>query len=434
MAKIAEVQEVSLKDLKPYENNAKIHGKDQIEKLKRSIEEFGFLNPCLIDRDYNLIAGHGRVMAATELGWEKVPCVFVEGLTEEQRKAYILADNRLAELASWDEDLVQSELRALDAAGFDVSVTGFELDIGTFEVTEDGYEEKEETPGRVKRGDLFQLGDHRLMCGDSTSSADMGVLFAGELADMVFTDPPYGVSIGTKNKEINAADPGRGGRITEDIENDTLSPEALYELLVSAFTELRCHCSDYCSYYVSAPQGGDLGLVMLQMMKAAGLPVRHMLIWVKSSAAFSMGRLDYDYRHEPIYYTWTKAHRFRGGYDNTVIDEYGRLEDLDKAELKELVHALRGDGSTTTIYCDKPLKSDLHPTMKPIRLVTRFIFNSSDPGDIVADVFGGSGTTMIACEQLNRRCRMMELDPHYCDVIIDRWEEFTGRKAVLLNG
>lgn len=433
MAKIAEVQEVSLSKLRPYEKNAKIHGKEQIEKLKRSIEEFGFLNPCLIDRDFNIIAGHGRVEAARGLGWETVPCVFVDGLTEEQRRAYILADNRLAELASWDEGLVQEELRALDAAGFDVSVTGFELDIGTFEVTEDEYEEKEETVSRAKRGDLFQLGEHRLMCGDSTSAADMDVLFAGDLADMVFTDPPYGVGIGTKNKAINSVEPGRGGRIEEDIENDTLSPDELYDLLVGAFTELRCRCADYCSYYVTSPQGGELGLMMM-MMKDAGLPVRHMLIWVKSSAAFSMGRLDYDYRHEPVFYTWTKSHRFRGGYDNTVIDEYGRLEDLDKSELKELVHALRGDGSTSTIYCDKPSKCDLHPTMKPIRLISRFIFNSSDEGDIVADIFGGSGSTLIACEQLHRRCRMMELDPHYCDVIIDRWEEFTGRKAVLLNG
>lgn len=175
-------------------------------------------------------------------------------------------------------------------------------------------------------------------------------------------------------------------------------------------------------------------MMMMMMMRDAGLPVRHMLIWVKSSPTFSMGRLDYDYRHEPIFYTWTKSHRFRGGYDNTVIDEYGHLEDLDKAELKELVHALRGDGATSTIYCDKPTQSSLHPTMKPVRLVSRFIFNNSDEGDLVADIFGGSGTTLIACEQLNRRCRMMELDPHYCDVIIDRWEELTGEKAVLLNG
>ena len=249
---------------------------------------------------------------------------------------------------------------------------------------------------------------------------------------MVFTDPPYGVSIGTKNKRLT--EHGFGGGITEDIEGDTLATDELYEMLVAAFSNLRGFAQDYCSYYVSSPQGGELGLMMMEMMKDAGLTIRHMLIWVKSSACFSMGRLDYDYRHEPIFYTWTKSHRFRGGYDNTIIDDNQRLEELDKAELKELIHAMRGEGSTSTIYCDKPVRNNLHPTMKPVRLVSRFIYNSSEEGDIVADIFGGSGTTLIACEQLKRKCRMMELDPHYCDVIIDRWEQFTGGKAVLING
>ena len=173
---------------------------------------------------------------------------------------------------------------------------------------------------------------------------------------------------------------------------------------------------------------------MMMMMRDAGLPVRHMLIWVKSSACFSLGRLDYDYRHEPIFYTWTKKHNFFGGYSDTVIDDTVPLEKMSKAELKDLVHALRDREETSVIYCDKPMKSDLHPTMKPVKLVGRFIINSSKEGDLVADIFGGSGTTMIACEQLGRRCRMMELDPHYCDVIIDRWEKFTGRKAERIDG
>ena len=170
-------------------------------------------------------------------------------------------------------------------------------------------------------------------------------------------------------------------------------------------------------------------MMMMMMMRDAGLPVRHQLIWVKSSAVFSLGRLDYDYRHEPIFYTWTKKHNFYGGYDNSVIDDNQRLEDLSKEELKELVHALKQDGSGSVIYCDKPQKSKLHPTMKPLKLIQRFVYNSSQEGDIVADIFGGSGSTMIVCEKMNRRCRMMELDPHYCDVIIERWEQFTGRKA-----
>lgn len=437
MAKIAEVQEVTTDKLRPYEHNAKKHGRDQIEKLKASIREFGFLTPCLIDREFNLIAGHGRVAAAKELGMETVPCVFIEGLTETQRRAYILADNKLGELGEWDMDIVGGELGALADQGFDVTITGFDWDeAAKIDPIEDYYDPDTapEIEPITKRGEIYQLGEHRLMCGDSTDPKDMNRLFGSDLATVVFTDPPYGVSIGSRNKAINDIIPGKGGIIDTDIENDTLDIGSLYEMLVRAFTELQNHAADDCSYYITSPQGGDLGLAMLNMMKDAGLPVRHIIIWVKNIAAFSLGRIDYDYRHEPVFYTWGKKHKWRGGYDNTVIDEYGRLEGLGVAELKELVHALRRDGSTSLIYTDKTAHAKLHPTMKPIRLVSRFIYNNSDEGDIVADIFGGSGTTLIAAEQLKRRCRIMELDPHYCDVIINRWEEFTGGKAVKIDG
>lgn len=432
MAKTAEMAEVVVDLLVPYERNAKNHPQSQIDKLKKSIEEFGFLSPCLIDKDYNIIAGHGRVMAAKEMGMEKVPCVYVEGLTDTQRRAYILADNRLTELGGWDEEIVQSELESLEAEGFSVELTGFDWENATnIEPIEDDYdaETAEAIEPRVKRGEVWELGNHRLMCGDATSTEDLDTLMNGEAADMVFTDPPYGVAIGSKNKEINSIEQGRGGRIEEDIEGDTESVDDLYEILVRAMSNLREHCAEWASYYVCSPPGGDFGLMMMMMMSDAGLRVRHQLIWVKSSPTFSMGRLDYDYRHEAILYTWTKSHKFRGGFDQSVIDDNPRLEHMDKSELKELVHALQGDGKTSVIYCDKPTYNRLHPTMKPIRLVSRFIYNSSEEGDIVADVFGGSGSTMIAAEQLNRRCFMLELDPHYCDVIIDRWEQFTGKTA-----
>lgn len=220
---------------------------------------------------------------------------------------------------------------------------------------------------------------------------------------MVFTDPPYGVAIGDKNKMLDEI-AGESGRIKTNIEGDTLSTDDLYALLLSAFTNLRENCADHCSYYVSSPQGGEIGLMMMMMMmRDAGLEVRHNLIWEKSSATFSMGRLDYDYKHEPIFYTWTKKHKFYG----------------------------KGQCKNTVWQFPKPRKCNLHPTMKPVELVAECILNSSAEGDIVADIFGGSGTTMIACEQLNRKCIMMEKDPHYCDVIIDRWEQLTGKKAVL---
>lgn len=248
----------------------------------------------------------------------------------------------------------------------------------------------------------------------------------------MFTDPPYGVAIGDKNKELHKH--GFGGGVEKNILGDTLPPDELYKVLVQAFTNLRELCADDCSYYVSSPQGGELGLMMMMMMKDAGLPVRHMLIWVKNAATFSLGRLDYDYRHEPIFYTWTKSHKWYGDYSNTVIDDSKPIDKMSKPELKEPLRAYISPGQDSVIYCDKPSKSKLHPTMKPVKLVARFILNSSQRGDTVADIFGGSGTTLIACEQTGRKCRMMELDPGYCDVIIARWEQFTGKKAVLLNG
>ena len=198
-------------------------------------------------------------------------------------------------------------------------------------------------------------------------------------------------------------------------------------------SNLRQHCAEDASYYVSAPQGGELGKMMLIMMEEAGLRVRHNLVWVKNAPTFSMGRLDYDYRHEPIFYTWTEKHHFYGDYSNTVIDDTLDVDHMTKAELKDALRAYIENKETSVIYCDKPLHSKLHPTMKPVKLVARLMINSSRPGDIVADIFGGSGTTIIAAEQLHRKARMMELDPHYCDVIIERWEQFTGKEAELLS-
>lgn len=444
MATINEITRAKIADLTPYENNARVHTSDQVDQIAASIKEFGFLNPVLIDKAGHIIAGHGRVMAAERLGMEEVPAIYVEGLTDDQRRAYILADNRLTELGGWDDAVLAGELKDLTAAGFDITLTGFDWDsasaldpieesFGDAREILDPIEEKPEE-ARTKRGDIWALGDHRLVCGDASDPADMARLFNGEQADLVFTDPPYGVAVGSKNASINAVDPGRGGRISEDIENDTISPEDLRGLLTRAFVNLRENCTPACSYYITSPQGGELFGVMLDMMKDAGLPVRHILIWVKSSAVFSMGRLDYDYRHEPILYTWTQKHNFRGGYDNSIIDDNQRLEELSKAELKELVHALKGDGKTTAIYCDKPAVSKLHPTMKPLNLIQRFIYNNSTEGDRVADIFGGSGSTLIVCEKMKRRCFMMEIDPHYCDVIIERWEQFTGQTAQRIGG
>ena len=418
--------------LQPYANNAKLHPAAQVEQIENSIREFDFSDPIGIWGENEVVEGHGRLLAALKLGLKEVPVIRLDHLTDEQRKAYALAHNQTTMTSGWDADKLLKELKDLDGGGLDMTAFGFEpIPENIDDVVEDNYEEPEELETRAKLGDIYILGDHVLMCGSSADAEAQAKLFRGHSPKMVFTDPPYGVSIGDKNKALNSI--GRGGKCEENIEGDTLSSDELYKVLVQAFSHLRENAASDASYYVSSPQGGELGLMMMMMMRDAGLPVRHMLIWVKSSPCFSMGRLDYDYRHEPIFYTWTKSHNFYGGYSNTVIDDTKPLEKMTKSELKELVHALQDQRETSVLYCDKPMRADLHPTMKPVKLVARFIINSSREGDTVADIFGGSGTTLIACEQLHRHCRMMELDPHYVDVIIDRWEKFTGQKAELLN-
>ena len=426
--------------LTPYEGNTRKHAPDDIGQIKASIEADGFNDPIGIWGDDNLIVeGHGRRIAAIEMGLERVPCIRLDHLTDAQRRDYAIRHNFTSDQSEFDFGRLREEVAALELQGMDMSYLdgiGEELDaLGTesiddYDITEDEPPEPPEEP-TAKRGQIWQLGEHRLMCGDSTSKADMDALMDGDLPLFVFTDPPYGVSIGDKNAMLNSVQ--KAGRCCENIENDTLSTDDLRDMLTRAMSNLREHCDEGCSYYVSAPQGGALGLMMMMMMRDAGLEVRHNLIWVKNCATFSLGRLDYDYQHEPIFYTWTKRHTFYGGYATTVVDESKPVDKMSKPELKELVRALMERHPQSVVYEDKPLHSSLHPTMKPVKLVARFMVNSSQRGDVVADIFGGSGTTLITAEQLGRKCRMMELDPHYVDVIIQRWENLTGEKAVLLN-
>lgn len=400
-----EVVQMPLSALKEYEGNAKIHDEANVEAIRASIRRFGMCDPIGVwtnpQGEVEIVEGHGRKMALEAEGYEVADVIFLDHLTDEERRAYALAHNQTTLMSDFDLDILEAELDLL--ADFDMGDFGFDVAEETepVEVVED--EVPEDAPALCKVGDVWQLGRHRLMCGSSADPDHINILFAGGGAPvMVFTDPPYGVSIGDKNKMLDEC-AQKAGSITTNIIGDTLSTDELYDMLLKAFTNLRGACADNCSYYVSSPQGGEIGLMMM-MMRDAGLPVRHNLIWAKNSATFSMGRLDYDYKHEPIFYTWTKRHEFYGGNDNTLL-EY-----------------------------DKPRKCDLHPTMKPVALVAHLMENSSRKGDVVADIFGGSGTTLIAAEQLGRTCYMMELDPHYCDVIIERWQNLTGEKAVRVNG
>ena len=393
MAKIVEVQEVAVAVLKPYERNAKIHSGEQVQKIAESIKEFGFLSPCLIDREKNIIAGHGRVEAAKLLGMETVPCVFIEGLSDEQRRAYILADNKLTEMGEWDMDLVMSELTDLNAAGFDIEVTGFELELEEPEIAEDDFEPIPPEEPKAKLGEIYQLGNHRLMCGDSTSLVDVSKLMRDEKAEMVFTDPPWNVSYGQDN----------GVWKQRSILNDSMTTEDFKEFMNSAFSCMHWASMGGAMAYIvmSAQEWGNLMLTLA----TNGFHWSSTIIWNKDQLVLS--RKDYHTKYEPIWYGWK--------------DDEPR------------VHPLKDRKQCDVWDFDRPKRSDEHPTMKPVELVARAITNSSDKGDIVLDLFGGSGTTLIASEETDRRCFMMELDPKYVDVIIGRWEDLTGRKAVLLN-
>jgi len=401
MGEIKRIENIEVDKLIPYVNNAKKHTEEQVTKIASSIREFGFLSPVLIDKEFNIIAGHGRVMAAKKLDIKEVPCVFVEGLTDAQRKAYILADNRLGELADWDMDLVTSELEMLLDNDFDIDLTGFELpeEQEEAEITEDDAPEEVET--RCKLGDLWQLGEHRLICGDSTDVNVIDRLMDGVKADMVFTDPPYGVAYTGGMKIENGKIESNGKK---QIKNDALDYENLYQFLYDVFANIKVHTKEKSALYVFYAHSRSREF--LNAFHDASLKQRSIIIWHKTSGGFGDFMAQYMNAYEPCIY----------GSNGETVNWYGATNEK------------------TVWDMDKEKKCDLHPTMKPIELVGRAIKNSSKKDDGVLDCFGGSGSTLIACEQLNRKCFMCELDPHYCDVIIQRWENLTGEKAELING
>lgn len=393
---------VPVGELIPYANNARTHSDGQIAKLQASIREFGFVNPVLIDGSKNIIAGHGRVEAAKREGISEVPCVFVEHLTDTQRKAYILADNRLAEDAGWDTDILKLELDALAELDFDITLTGFDVDdMSAPDVSDDDFDADAVADAIVepvtKLGDIWTLGRHRLMCGDSTDRATVDRLMDGQKADMVFTDPPWNVNYGAVD-ENNAQ-----GYKPRTIMNDSMSTEEFKDFLDKSFASMASSLKDGGMTYVvmSAQEWGS----NMQALEEAGFHWSSTIIWNKDHLV--MSRKDYHTKYEPIWYGWKEG-----------AARLAPLEDRKQSDVWDF---------------DRPTKSEEHPTMKPVALVERAVGNSSKRDNIVLDLFGGSGTTLIACEQLGRDCRMMELDPKYCDVIIKRWENLTGQTAVL-NG
>ena len=406
--------EKDITELRAYEKNPR-HNEKAVDAVAASIREFGFKVPIVIDKENVIAAGHTRVAAARKLGLEKVPCIVADDLTEEQIRAFRLADNKTAELAEWDEDLLAEELKMLD----DIDMSEFGFDMSEYDddkdIEEVDFEDNPEEEPTAKLGQIYQLGEHRLMCGDSTDPKDVEKLMGGQVADMMVTDPPYNV-----NYESTAG----------KIKNDNLRDEEFLQFLQKA---MKCASDSlksggaYYVWYATAESRNFQNACISQ-----SLAVKQVLIWVKNQ--FVLGRQDYQWIYEPCLYGWKEgaAHYFiNNRSETTVLEEPQDFKKMKKEELVELLEKLFD--TTDVIRENKPSKSELHPTMKPVALFARLIRNSSKKGEIVLDLFGGSGTTMMACEQLGRKAYLMEYDPHYADVIIKRWEEYTGKKAELIS-
>lgn len=373
-----------VQDLIPYINNSRTHSEEQVNQICASINEFGFTNPLLIDDKDSIIAGHGRLMASKKLGMEEVPCIVLKGLTETQKKAYIIADNKMALNAGWDEELLKIELENLKELDFDLDLTGFNVDelddiLGKneeeIEIVEDDFEVEVAEEPKAKLGDIYQLGNHRLMCGDSTNIDDVENLMNGNKADMVFTDPPYNVAFN-----------GRSGNF-DVIKNDDLSDDEFEDFINATISIIQ---------YINAPIHYIWCNWRFYGILQGKLDYKSCIVWAKN--VFGLGN---GYRHQHEFCLF-----------NGVIDE----EIKNESDLWEI--------AKDTNY--------VHPTQKPIALCGRALKNHKKVKNVL-DLFGGSGSTLIACEQLNRNCYMMELDPHYVDVIIQRWENFTRKKAVKIN-
>ena len=386
----SEMQLVPVGKLVPYVNNARTHSKEQITKLRSSLREFGFVNPVIVDREFNVIAGHGRILAAKEENIEQVPCVFVDHLTEAQKKAYILADNRFALDAGWDEDMLRVEMEALQGMDFDIALTGFDeseiadlLSLDDGEAQEDDFDEDAALQAEpfVKTGDLWLLGKHRLLCADSTKPEDVKLLMDGKKANVCITDPPYACNYTG----------GTGMKIM----NDNLKGEEFYQFLLSAFKNAYENLADGAAIYIFHSDAEKVNFY--NAVIAAGFHYSTTCIWVKQSLV--LGRFDYQMRHEPVIYAFkdTVKHKFYGDRKQTTVWEF-----------------------------DRPSKSKLHPTTKPLPLVAYPMKNSSLVNSIVLDLFGGSGSTLMAAEQMDRTAYLMELDPVYASAIVRRFVAYHG--------
>ena len=391
---------VSIKDLKPAEYNPRDIGDEELELLSHSLADFGLVEDIAVNTDMTVIGGHQRIKAAQKLGWSEIEVrVPNRLLSEDECKDLNIRLNSPGLQGFFNDDKLKVLVKDLEPR-IDIERLGLGKRID--KLMKNLHNNPDVIPDpppepKSKLGDIYLLGDHRVMCGDSTKTEDVEKLMDGRKADMVFTDPPYGVSYADKNKYLNAISPGN--RIQTEIKGDHKPIEELKkDVILPAFKNIKEILNEKASYYITAPQGGDL-LMMMMMMQESGLTLRHMIIWVKNNHV--LGRTDYNYKHEPILYGWINTHNFYGN----------------------------GQHRFSTWEINKPHKSDLHPTMKPVELIVNAIKNSSQRDNIIIDLFLGSGSTLIACEQTQRTCYGMEIDPRYVDVIIQRWENLTDGKA-----
>lgn len=412
-----EIESIKIDALVPDPSNARKHDEANLKAIAGSLREFGQRKPIVVTQANVIAAGNGTVEAAKSLGWTEIQAVRVPADWDADRiKAFALADNRTAELATWDTEVLNSQLRELSEAGVDITEFGFvqpDTPILDIETVEDEVPELPEVP-ETQPGDVWQLGDHRLVCGDATDPQVLRIATDGKAADCVFTDPPYNVAYegGTKDKLT--------------IQNDDMGDEGFYQFLLDSFKAMIENTKEGGAIYVCHADGS--GNAFRNAFNAAGWLHKQVLIWVKDALVLS--RQDYNWQHEPILYGWRPgaAHSWFGPFTNTtVLDDAKDLTGKTKAELLEILEA--GFEASTVIREKRPRRNDIHPTMKPIGLVARLLKNSMVKGQLVLDPFAGSGSTLIAAEQLGLQAALVELDPRYCDATVKRWEAFTGKKA-----
>lgn len=415
-----QIEKVKIADLLEYKNNAKEHPQWQIEQIVESIEKFGFNDPIAIDENNTIIEGHGRLYALQEMGADEVECIRLSHLGENEKKAYILAHNKLTMNTEFDADLLAQELGEIE--GIDMSSFGFLMD-PLIEVVEDDFDDEaaiEQPEPIAKLGDVYQLGEHFLMCGDSTDFIAVKKLCGEALMDLLVTDPPYNVAYEGKTEDALT------------IENDNMDDAKFREFLKAAFACADGVMRPGAAFYIW--HADSEGFNFRGACRDIGWTVRQCLIWNKNQMV--LGRQDYQWKHEPCLYGWKDgaAHYFVDDRNLlTVLEEESELKKMSKAELINYILEIQEQTATTVINEVKPSRNGLHPTMKPLRLIERLVRNSSKKGENVLDLFNGSGSTLMVCEQLGRRYYGMELDPRYVDATIERWEEFTGKKAVKIS-